>query len=65
MTIKDLSRSAENASRKAVSDAFSKGLPITVQRGKQIIKIYPDGKEELIVNLERAYVKAGKKSFNL
>ncbi len=65
MTTKDLSRSAKNASRKAVADAFSKGLPITVQRGKRIVKVFPDGTEELISNLERAYVKADKKSFSI
>jgi hypothetical protein len=65
MTIIDLSRSAKQASRKAVADAFSKGLPITIQRGKRIIKLFPDGKEELISELERAYIKTDKKSFNL
>lgn len=65
MTSKELSTSAKKASRKAVADAFSKGLSITVQRGKRIVKVFPDGTEETLTNLERAYIKSDKKSFSL
>jgi hypothetical protein len=65
MTTKDLDRSAKQATKKAVENAFSKGLSITVQRGKRIVKIFPDGREETISNLERAYLKTDKKCFNV
>jgi hypothetical protein len=65
MTTKDLDRSAKKASKKAVADAFSKGFPITVQQGKRIVKIFPDGREETITNLERAYIKSEKKIFKV
>jgi hypothetical protein len=65
MTSKELSKSAKKASQKAVADAFAKGLSITVQRGKRIVKVSPDGKEEILTVLDRAYMKTDKKSFSL
>ena len=36
------------AGRKAVAAQKKRGLPVTFQRGNQIIKEYPDGREEVL-----------------
>ena len=43
-----LQKSAERASKNAVQAAFAKGLPVTVGRDGKIIRLYPDGREEII-----------------
>ena len=43
-----LQKSAERASQNAVRAAFSKGLPVTVGRDGKILRLYPDGHEEVV-----------------
>lgn len=43
-----LQKSAERASQNAVQAAFSKGLPVTVGRDGKILRLYPDGREEIV-----------------
>lgn len=46
-----LADAAREASAKAVAETFALGLPITVAKGDKIVRIYPDGKEEIIGDL--------------
>ena len=43
-----LQKSAERASKNAVRAAFAKGLPVTIGRNGKILRLYPDGHEEII-----------------
>ena len=43
-----LQKSAEKASKNAVETAFSKGLSVTVGRDGKILRLYPDGREEIV-----------------
>jgi ribosomal protein L32E len=61
----DLIKSARKATRKAVNKTREAGGAITYQSGKKIIKKHPDGHEEVIETLDRAYVKSSKKSYKI
>ena len=43
-----LQKSAERASKNAVQAAFAKGLPVTIGRDGKILRLYPDGHEEIV-----------------
>ena len=43
-----LRKAAEETGRVAVKTAFAHGLPVTVGKDGNIVKIYPDGHEEII-----------------
>lgn len=45
---KKLAECARTASRDAVKAAFAAGLSITILRGKQILRVAPDGTETVI-----------------
>ena len=44
-------KAARECSRRAVQDTWAAGLPITILKGRQIVRIFPDGKEEVIKTL--------------
>lgn len=48
---KKLAECARAASRDAVKAAFAAGLSITIARGKQILRVAPDGTETVIGEL--------------
>jgi hypothetical protein len=41
------------AGRRAVAAQKDRGLPVTFKRGQQVIKVYPDGRREVLATLER------------
>ena len=43
------------AGRRAVAAQRQKGLPVTLKRGQQVIKIYSDGREEVLAELPRPF----------
>ncbi|PSL49319.1 hypothetical protein CLV51_101650 [Chitinophaga niastensis] len=56
-------RAAEKAGNKAARESLALGLPITILKGTSVIKLYPDGKEELVEELENPFVKITQKKF--
>ena len=51
---------ASKASKKAVSDTHKNGLPVTIMEGNEIIKLYPNGKKEVIRRVRGRYIDAEK-----
>lgn len=43
-----------NAGRNAIRTQRRKGLAVTFQRGDQVIKQFPDGREEVLATVRRA-----------
>jgi len=41
------------AGRRAVASQVDRGLPVTFKRGQRVIKVHPDGREEILATLER------------
>ncbi len=50
-TTKVLRCAARNASANAIKRTHAIGLPATVAKGDKIVKLYPDGREEVIGEL--------------
>ena len=48
-----LRKAAQFAGKIATETAFAHGLPITVGQDEDIVRIYPDGKREVIGKLPR------------
>ena len=46
--IRNLANSAKEASRAAIARLLSKGIPVVFVKGKDLIRHYPDGHEEII-----------------
>ena len=46
--VRKLSKSAWEAGQAAVKRLLSKGIPVVYLKGKNIIRLYPDGHEEII-----------------
>lgn len=61
----NLIKSAHEATRKAVKKTRQTGGAVTYQSGKKIIKKHPDGQEEVLETLDRAYVKTTKKTYKI
>jgi hypothetical protein len=38
----------KEAARRAIADQLARGIPVTFQRGEAIVKVYPDGREEIL-----------------
>lgn len=62
---KSLIESVRKATTEAVKKTRQFGCAITYQSGKKIIKKYPDGREEILDILDRAYVRPSKKSYKI
>jgi len=62
---KSLIKSVRKATTKAVNKTRQSGGAITYQYGKKIIKKHPDGREEVLKTLDRAYIKTSKKSYKI
>jgi hypothetical protein len=41
------------AGRRAVASQVDRGLPVTFKRGQKVIKVHPDGREEVLATLDR------------
>ena len=48
--IRDLANAAREASRAAIARLLSKGIPVVYVVGKDLIRHYPDGHDEIIKN---------------
>lgn len=48
---KALKQVASAMGKEAVEEAFKLGLPVTVGKGDKIIRLYPDGHEEIVGEL--------------
>lgn len=47
----DLLKLLDISTQNAVKESFDKGLAITITQGNKLIKLYPDGKIEIIEEL--------------
>ena len=39
------------AGRRAIADQLARGFPVTFQRGELVIKLFPDGREEVLARV--------------
>ncbi|MDH3348488.1 MAG: hypothetical protein OEM02_10390 [Desulfobulbaceae bacterium] len=62
---KKLIESVRKATTEAVKKAQELGCAITYQSGKKIVKKHPDGQEEVLEILDRAYIRTSKKSYKI
>jgi len=62
---KDLISCARRAAAEAIKRTKAAGGAITFQSGKKIIKEYADGRQEVLLVLDKAYVKPAQKVYNL
>ena len=62
---KELIKGARKASSTSIKKSFSAGHSVTVQKGKNIVRISPDGKEEVVRRVVSAYKIASKKTYSL
>ncbi len=65
LTKKLLIKSAREASRRAVRRARQANGAITYVQGKNIVKEYADGHEEVIETLDRVFVRPTQKIYPL
>ena len=62
---KSLIESVRKATTEAVKKTRQAGGAITYQSGKKIVKKHPDGREEVLKTLDRAYIRNSKKSYKI
>lgn len=62
---KELEQTAKDASNQAIKEAFALGIPITIQEGNKLIKVFPNGKKEVLKTIDEAFVKLNKNHFKL
>ncbi|GEM_PF-3317419 len=55
----------KHAAINAANEAKEKGVPITYLEGRKIVKIHPDGRKELIKELDSPRKRVTKKIFHL
>jgi hypothetical protein len=60
-----IARIAKNASNNAIKSAFKCGIPVTIQQGDNIVKLYPDGSTEFIKKVEYSSVTPEKRRYRL
>ncbi len=65
MTGQQIAKAFKTASRAAVRDAYARGLSVTFKRGKRIIRRSPEGHEETVMELEKAYVRPKKPTYKI
>lgn len=41
----------KEAARLAIADQLARGIPVTFQRGELVVKLHPDGREEVLARL--------------
>ncbi|MBP5638159.1 MAG: hypothetical protein J6X55_01675 [Victivallales bacterium] len=46
--VRNLAKAAREASRAAIKRLLGKGIPVVFVKGKDLIRLYPDGHEEII-----------------
>ena len=63
MSAKEIERLFRAATRRAGDAALAVGRTIVVKRGRRIISIGPDGKQETVKELKRACFRAARKSY--
>jgi hypothetical protein len=64
-TTMSLARLAVKASTNARQSALSRGIPVTVQHGDNIVKIYPNGTTEVIRKIEKHLVNPEKRIYKI
>lgn len=64
-TTMSLAKLAAKASTNARRNALNRGIPVTVQRGENIVKIYPNGNTEVIRKIEKYLVFPEKRIYKL
>lgn len=65
MTGRQISKAFKAASRAAVRDAYARGLSVTFKRGKRIIRRSPKGHEEIVMELDKAYVRTKQRTYKI
>ena len=51
---------AAEASQRAIDEAFALGIPITVIKNNNLVRIHPDGTEEVVKQLNIGSKKVGQ-----
>jgi len=62
---KSIARIAKKASNNAIRNAFSHGRSVTIQQGKDIVKLYPNGHTEVILTIENSSIMPEKRRYQL
>jgi hypothetical protein len=63
MSGKEIERLFRTATRRAGDAALASGRTVMVKRGRRIISIGPDGNQETVKELKRAYFRASERSY--
>ena len=62
---KELIKGAQNASSTSIKKSLSAGHSVTIQKGKSIVRLSSDGREELVRKIDSAYKIAPKKTYSI
>lgn len=62
---KFIARVARDASGNAIMNALSQGRSVTVLKGNSIVEVHPDGKTNVIKELEKSSVVPKKRVYHL
>lgn len=62
---KELKRYAAAGSRKAISKASEMNVPFAVQQGRDIVRVFPNGRKETVGHVDKAYVRIPKKRYKM
>lgn len=60
-----IARVARNASENAIKSALTHGRSVTVLQGNSIVEVHPDGRTNVIKELERSSVVPKKRVYQL
>jgi len=61
----ELKRFAKAASCDAIRKAVQSNVPYAVQEGRKIVKFYPDGRKEVVGQVDKAFVRISKKTYKM
>jgi hypothetical protein len=62
---RSIARTAKDASNNAIRNAFAHGIAVTRMSGNDIIKMYPDGRTEIIKKIENSSVTLDKRRYHI
>ncbi len=65
MSGKDIEKAFRSASRHAGDKAISDGHTVVVKRGRQIVGLTRDGKQQVVHSLDKAYVRSHAKTYKV
>ena len=65
MSGKDIAKAFKSASRSAGDRAKANGHSVVLKRGRKIVRRSPEGIEQVVRTLDKAFVRAGSKTFKV